>query len=387
MEGQGETSDGDRGSLTAVVRSDTGEVYGGLTDGGGEWSIRDDVWMYYRRGGEEELKGGLTAGYGAEADNIGPGLQFGHLMGEFFDDQVLLIKTAWGGAALGVQEENSFHPPSSSGETGNRYEEMFSIINDVLGNLESHFPDYEDQGYEIAGFGWHQGWNDRIDQARNDEYEQNMKNFINDVRDELGVEKLPFVIATTGMNGWEEEHPRALSLMEAQLAMADSTKYPEFAGNVAVVETRGFYRPPEESPADQGYHWNRNAETYLLIGNGMGESMIELLSVPGCMDSLYEEYDPGANVHDSSACMALDAGEGNATESAAFAMFSSTSLDVTASGPHEFVVMGLDGSELLIRTGSGPKQYRYSDYIRPGLYVIRLRTLLGTAFSSGGFFY
>jgi hypothetical protein len=49
--------------------------------------------------------------------------------------------------------------------------------------------------------------NDRVDQAYNDEYEANMKNFIDDVRSELGQTELPFVIATTGMSGWAETHP------------------------------------------------------------------------------------------------------------------------------------------------------------------------------------
>jgi alpha-galactosidase len=43
------------------------------------------------------------------------------------------------------------------------------------------------------------------------------------------------------------------------------------------VETRDFFRPAEESPSRQGYHWNGNAETYYLIGEGMGKAMVELI--------------------------------------------------------------------------------------------------------------
>jgi alpha-galactosidase len=143
----------------------------------------------------------------------------------------------------------------------------------VLANLKTQFPDYDGRGYELAGFGWHQGWNDRVNQAFNDEYEKNMANFIRDIRKDLGVKDLPFVIAETGMSGREETHPRALSLMRAQAAVAE---YPEFKGNVAFVGTKDFYRPKEVSPSGQAYHWNSNAETYFLIGNGMGEAMIKL---------------------------------------------------------------------------------------------------------------
>jgi len=62
-------------------------------------------------------------------------------------------------------------------------------------------------------------------------------------------------------------------LMRAQAAVA---KHDEFHGNVAFVGTRDFYRPPEESPSSQGYHWNSNAETYYLIGTAMGEAMKKL---------------------------------------------------------------------------------------------------------------
>ena len=77
------------------------------------------------------------------------------------------------------------------------------------------------------------------------------------------------------MCGPNEKHSRALSLMAAQAAVA---KMPEFQGNVAFVGTRNFYRSPEASPSGQQYHWNSNAETYYLIGEAMGEAMLELCS-------------------------------------------------------------------------------------------------------------
>jgi len=101
-----------------------------------------------------------------------------------------------------------------------------------------------------------------------------MAHFIRDIRRDLGVEKLPFVIAETGMSGLEEKHPRALSLMKAQAAVAE---HPEFQGNVAFVGTRALWRPQEQSPSGQGCHWNTNAETYYLIGDAMGKAMLGLL--------------------------------------------------------------------------------------------------------------
>ncbi len=105
------------------------------------------------------------------------------------------------------------------------------------------------------------------------QYEENLANFIRDVRKELGVADLPFVIANSGFGGWNQKVSRRLKTMEAQAAVAG---YEQFKGTVACVETRDFFRPPEVSPSKQGYHWNSNAETYFLIGDGMGRAMRRL---------------------------------------------------------------------------------------------------------------
>jgi hypothetical protein len=284
MEGHGEIGPaGTPGTLESLVANDPA-TFGHLKDGAA-WAVRDDAWIWYKRGGTALLTGGVTAGYGARAELIGPELQFGHAMGDLSNGPILIIKTAWGGKSLAVDFRPpgsgwSVNPPAAEGDQGYFYQEMLNHVNDVLANLATYFPGYDPaNGYELAGFGWHQGWNDRVDQAYNDEYEVNMANFINDVRAALGKPKLPFVIATTGMDGWSETHPRALSLMAAQLAMEDFAKYSAFEGNVAVIDTRDFWRDAAGSPADQNYHWNRNAGTYFLIGQAMAQEMAAL--IPG----------------------------------------------------------------------------------------------------------
>jgi len=277
MEGQGEINPiGTQGTLEYIYNNDP-VTYGHLKDGG-VWAVLNDVWIWYKRGGTTLVKGGLTAGYGVSSTTIGPELQFGHLMGDFYGEQVLLIKTAWGGKSLGVD----FRPPTSgwgiippvaAGDEGYYYQEMLDFVVDAMANIDTYFPAYSGQGYEIAGFGWHQGWNDRVTSNLAAEYEENMENFIEDVRASLGVPDMPFVIATTGMDGTPDYSEVEL----AQLAMGDYVKYPQFEGNVAVVDTQDFWRSVAESPADQGYHWNRNAESYYLIGEAMGEAMSDLI--------------------------------------------------------------------------------------------------------------
>ncbi len=259
-----------KGTLEYLVKDPAAAAqFKQLVDKDGKWVVRKNVWVWYL-----DKKGPLTVGFGGKETLIGPELGFGFVVGDAYPEQVLLIKLAWGGKSLG----KDFRPPSAGGEVGPYYKEIVKHTKDVLANLKTEFPDYQGQGYELAGFGWHQGWNDRVNQAFNDEYEKNMAHFIRDIRKDLGVKNLPFVIAETGMGGNEEKNPRALSLMRAQAAVAD---YPEFKGNVAFVGTKGFWRPKEVSPTGQNYHWNGNAETYYLIGTAMGDAMKRLCRPDG----------------------------------------------------------------------------------------------------------
>lgn len=267
------------GSLRHLVNTDPAN-YGHLGDGAGNWNDRDDVWVWSRQSddGTGTRTGNLSVNFGVDATKFGPELGFGHAVGDAFDEQVVLVKTSWGGKSLAVD----FRPPSAvadrGGSVGVYYDRMLDYYQDALVDIAAQFPGQE---IDLTGFGWHQGWNDRVNQTHNNEYEANMADFIADVRGALNAPDLPFVIATTGMSGWSETHHRALSLMNAQLAIGDPAKHPEFEGNVAVVETRGFFRDASVSPANQGFHWNQNGETNYLIGDGMGEAMVELVPEPG----------------------------------------------------------------------------------------------------------
>ena len=254
-----------KGSLEWLVKqSDRAARFKHLVDADGNWVARQDVQIWYLG-----RTGDLAPGFGNREGFIGPELGFGHVVGDAIDEPVLLVKLAWGGKSLG----KDFRPPSSGGEVGPYYRDVVKLTKETIADAAKLFPQYAGREMELVGFGWHQGWNDRVNQAFNDEYEQNMANFIRDIRKDLDAPGMPFVIAETGMSGHEEKHPRALSLMKAQAAVAERE---EFRGNVAFVGTKDFYRPREESPSGQAYHWNNNAETYYLIGEAMGKAMLKL---------------------------------------------------------------------------------------------------------------
>jgi hypothetical protein len=68
----------------------------------GKWAVRDDVWVRYQREKQPLLAGPLTVGFAVYGGthHFGPELQFGHVVGDHFTEQVLLVKTAWGGKSL-----------------------------------------------------------------------------------------------------------------------------------------------------------------------------------------------------------------------------------------------------------------------------------------------
>lgn len=263
-----------KGDLDTVTKKE--KKFQNLVDDKGEWTVRNDVYYYEAR---IKFTGGPLTVPIPGAGTIGPELQFGHIMGYAHDEQVLLIKTAMGNRALGFD----FRPPSSgrpnpdSKWEGLEYRLMIEGVHKTLDNIKDIVPGYKGQGYEIAGFVWWQGHKDGGSPQA--EYEQNLVNLINDVRAEFKVPKLPAVIATVGFGG-HAMGDKYLPILKAQMAVSDPAKHPEFAGNVLSVDIRDFWREVDESPTSQDYHYNRNAETYLLVGDALGRAMVGLLTNP-----------------------------------------------------------------------------------------------------------
>ena len=279
MEGHGviKGRPGQKGTLETLSKDPASAArYKHLLDKEGKWAVRDDVWIRFYGN-----KGKLTVGGYAGRGSIGPELGFGWAVGDYLDDPVLLIKFGPGGTSLA----GPWRPPSSGGTArkprgpgvGDQYATMIAGVKKQLKDLKADFPDYDGRGYEIVGFGWHHGWNDGCSARDVAEYERNLANLIRDVRKDLGVPKLPFVIAGSGFGGWKQRIPRRLGIMKAQAAVA---RYDEFKDSVRYVETRSFFRDGNVSPRPIRYHWCCNAESYYLIGEAMGKAMVELLGGP-----------------------------------------------------------------------------------------------------------
>jgi len=273
MEGQGVVSmdhakyyNGGKGNLVwSMAHSATKERMQHLKDDDGEWAVRNDVEISFKAKGTVR-KGALTVGYTGYggSSHIGPELEFGHVMGDFLEEPILLIKTAWGGKSL----YKDFRPPSSGGEVGPYYTQMIQEIRDALEALG-------DEEYEIRGFVWMQGWNDMCTQPAVPEYADNLINLAKDIRREFKTPRLPIIIGELGNGGAAKPGSGMQKFRDAQRHGAESIE------NALFVRTQDFARPRELSPnIGHGHHWYGNAESYFLIGHALGEGMKKLLSAP-----------------------------------------------------------------------------------------------------------
>jgi len=285
------------GTLATVVNQDGKFPY--LVDKQGNWVERTDVW--YKGVVTAGANKWLSVGCGAGQNNIGPELGFGTLVGNYHDEPVLILKASQGNRSLGwdylppgskrFEHENFVYagyqdasPRWEKGSTpkpinwyaGKQYDDCFGAAHKVLDNFDKEFPHWKGRGYQIAGFVWWQGHKDG-GEPHASRYEQNLVHLIKTLRKEFDAPRAPFVIATIGFGGWDMSGPHKI-VADAQLAVSgDKGKYPEFRGNVLTVESRGFWRAADVSPRNQGFHYNQNAETYMLVGEALGQGMLKLL--------------------------------------------------------------------------------------------------------------
>ena len=283
------------------------------------WAKRKDVWITYPTKHKGAKHGSLTVGYGTKGDvSIGPEFGFGHTVGNAIDEQVVLIKVAWGGRSLAVD----FRPPSAGlpdneelqnrltraqkkkpkttledikSKYGHSYRALVEETKQAMVSLDSTFPKLKGSEYEIAGIVWHQGFNDVINRdLRKNKYADYTKwlaMFIKDLRKDINAPKAPLVIGELGTGGI----PNRGDFQKAQAATAD---LPEFKGNVMFVKTAEYYdtkahelylqklwKGTAEQKAqwnavgnDRPYHYLGSGKTYYLKGQAFGNAMLKLMN-------------------------------------------------------------------------------------------------------------
>lgn len=282
-----------KGTLTHLTKID--KKYPWLVNGD-KWTERKDVYYYDAR----TKKGAPLSPTANNGKSIGPELGFGYVMGQVLDEPVLILKSCIGNRSLGWDllppgsKQYSFEGKTYAGYkdtpdswvegqpkkqvnwyAGKQYDMDMANAKEALKTIAKWYPGYKDQGYEIAGFVWWQGHKDTGSKAHASKYEENLERLIESLRKDYDAPKAKFVLATGCGNPGREG--LGLKIAEAQLAIGDAKKHKKFEGNVKAVDSRDLWRDADVSPKNQGYHYNRNAETYLEVGLRLGWAMADLL--------------------------------------------------------------------------------------------------------------
>ncbi len=306
-----------------IKDSDRKELFAHLQKDG-KWVVRDDVWIVFRN-----RKGPLTAGYGVGENFMGVEWGFGNIVGDACASKVLIIKTSWGGASI----RRKFRPPSSGEPAelikeeyenrvkqyekakeknknakkpeldevkqiyGTNYRKMIQVVRNILADLDSVIPGYKGEGYEMAGFVWHQGFNDQFGGAYK-EYATHLANLIRDVRKEFKTPKLPVVIGQMGHGGTAKERekrglkPIGEATQSVKTAQAAVAGMKEFKGTVTLVKTDVYWDWKAQEVFDKGwkkhieewkrigahypYHYLGSPYTFLKKGQAFGKAMVKL---------------------------------------------------------------------------------------------------------------
>jgi hypothetical protein len=159
---------------------------------------------------------------------------------------------------------------------GQEYLELVDGVKKVMGDeLERAYPGYAGQKAELAGFFWFQGIADGDSPSAASEYEKNLANLIRDLRKGLSSPELPFVVGALGYADGMQS-PQRKQIFDAQMAVGNQEKYPEFGGKVISVDTLPMCRPSAECPGGRD-PYRGNAESYLEIGDAMAEAMLKIV--------------------------------------------------------------------------------------------------------------
>ncbi|MCE9524507.1 MAG: sialate O-acetylesterase [Planctomycetales bacterium] len=292
MVGMGRIAGGDGGLEHAIKVK---KLYPYLVDDEGKWASRADV-RYVRV--MQGKKGSMMLFNNepmnvATCKSIGPEFGLAHFVGDFIDAPVMILKSCIGNRSLGWDllppgsEPYDGEPgyrgtkenPKGNGEkvegrwyAGLQYDADVEYSKTVLSDLNKYYPGAK--SYEVAGFFFWQGEKDTGNATHAAHYEENLVRFIKSLRKDFNAPGAKFVLGTLGeaKKGCGGNEGK---ILEAHLAVdGDSGKHPEFKGNVKTVYTN----PLSKGGSGNG-HYGSNAETYMNVGEAMGQAMVELLKI------------------------------------------------------------------------------------------------------------
>jgi alpha-galactosidase len=243
--------------------------------------IREDVWVSGANGigiSRQMTNVRLEPGFG-QFKYFGPELGFGHRMGDHFDEPVLLIKNIAGGTPLATH----WTSPRMAKRTGRQgplkgrragYQSTFAKVKTAVESLDTLIEGYDpSQGYQIMGVVWCHGNADGGKLSA--EYEDNLVDFITDLRDLFGIPELPFIAAESlssrapgiaFQNAVDRVNKQAGNKQAAAILAKEKIK----------LKTDAAYSAYNAS--GDGTHWRWNPRAFLDVGYWAADLMKPMLA-------------------------------------------------------------------------------------------------------------
>ena len=148
---------------------------------------------------------------------------------------------------------------------GKQYDDDVRNAKMVLDNIGEYYPGAKE--WELAGILWWQGDKDMRNPGHAANYEKHLGLLLAALRKDFNAPNAPIVTASLGQtdeSDTDSGHGKILHAMKNFAASGDD---------------KGFVytKPLLDAPSSSSGHYGGNAKTYMNVGLGMGEKMVEIL--------------------------------------------------------------------------------------------------------------
>jgi hypothetical protein len=258
-----------------ATHSDTREAYQHwLQEDGKQWKVRDDVFVSYDHERDKDwLHGPLTVkGFGAKPNTFGPEVEFGHVLGDIFDEPVILLKAGWSHRSL----DKDFRAPWDTQSGGFQWFRLMSSLKQTIENLETILgPEYKHARHQVSGLVWWHGYSD-FEKGAVRNYGENLENLLKALRSEITL-FLPIAVAELGGQGTVEVSSEELAFREMQQSVVD---HPYLKRTTVFVPTSTYVVKASDADLDAQeidtyQHYYGRADTMMAIGHALAVAIAE----------------------------------------------------------------------------------------------------------------